>query len=118
MKVIDQLYHNIPTKVIDELTVEQCTSMSTKHPDYGKLASRVIISNHMKNTTDSFCDAMHKLWNFKDVHGTSSPLISESLINIVKEHSKYLDSIIDYERDYLIDYFGFKTLERAYLMKV
>lgn len=118
MKVIDQLYHGIPTTVIDELTAEQCASMSTKHPDYGVLASRVIVSNNMRNTTGSFCEAMRQLWSFRDVNGLSSPLVSRELRDIVEEHGTYLDSIIDYDRDYLIDYFGFKTLERAYLMKV
>ena len=118
MKVIDQLYHNIPTTVIDELTAEQCASMSTKHPDYGVLASRIIVSNHMRNTTDSFSEAMRQLWSFADVNGLTSPLVSRDIRRLVETHGEWLDSIIDYERDYLIDYFGFKTLERAYLMRV
>ena len=118
MKVIDQLYHNIPTTIIDELTAEQCASMSTKHPDYGVLASRVIVSNHAKSTTDSFHEAMRQLWSFVDVNGLPSSLVSNDLRDIVEENCNYLDSIIDYQRDYLIDYFGFKTLERAYLMKI
>ena len=73
MKVIDQLYHNIPTTVIDELTAEQCASLSSKHPDYGILASRIIVSNHMRNTSNSFSEAMRELWSFTDVNGLSSP---------------------------------------------
>lgn len=118
MKVIDQLYHNIPTTVIDELTAEQCASLSSKHPDYGILASRIIVSNHMRNTTGSFSEAMRQLWSFTDVNGLSSPLVSRDIRRIVETHGEWLDSIVDYDRDYLIDYFGFKTLERAYLMRV
>lgn len=118
MKVIDQLYHNIPTTVIDELTAEQCASLSSKHPDYGILASRIIVSNHMRNTSNSFSEAMRELWSFTDVNGLSSPLVSKDIRRIVETHGEWLDSIVDYDRDYLIDYFGFKTLERAYLIRV
>lgn len=118
MKVIDQLYHNIPTTVIDELTAEQCASLSSKHPDYGILGSRIIVSNHMRNTTDSFSEAMRQLWSFTDVNGLPSPLVSNDIRRIVELHGEWLDSIVDYDRDYLIDYFGFKTLERAYLIRV
>ena len=118
MKVIDQLYPDIPTSVIDELTAEQCASLSTKHPDYGVLASRVIISNNHKNTSKSLKEAVDSLWNFKDIHNKNSSLISQELYNVVSEHHEELEQMIDYNRDYLIDFFGFKTLERAYLMRV
>ena len=75
MKVIDQLYDSIPTTKIDELTAEQCASLSTLNPDYGILASRVIISNLQKNTDDSFSNAMKKLYHFKDNNGKSCPMI-------------------------------------------
>jgi len=118
MKVIDQLYPDIPTSVIDELTAEQCASLSTKHPDYGSLASRVIISNNHKNTSKSLKEAVAALWNFKDIHNNQSSLVSDELNNVVEENHEELEKMIDYKRDYLIDYFGFKTLERAYLMRV
>ena len=118
MKVIDQIYNNISTTKIDELSAEQCASMSTIHPDYNVLAGRIVVSNHHKNTTASFVDAMKQLYSFKDKHGNDSPLISKSLYDTVMEHGDELDNMIDYNNDYLIDYFGFKTLERAYLMKV
>lgn len=118
MKVIDQLYPDIPTSVIDELTAEQCASLSTKHPDYGSLASRVIISNNHKNTSKSLKEAVDALWNFKDIHNNQSSLVSDELNNVVQENHEELEKMIDYKRDYLIDYFGFKTLERAYLMRV
>ena len=118
MKVIDQLYDNIPTHIIDELTAEQCASMCTKHTDYSILASRIIVSNSHKNTVPSFYEAMKKLYNFNDVHGTHSPLIAENLWIISDNHREKIENMIDYERDYLFDYFGFKTLERAYLMRI
>ena len=118
MKVIDQLYNDIPTSIIDELTAEQCASLCTKHTDYGTLASRIIISNNHKNISSSFSTAMEKLYSFKDIHSNSSPLISKQLWDVVKNNRTIIDDMLDYKRDFLIDYFGFKTLERAYLMKV
>ena len=117
MKVIDQLYPNIPTMVIDELTAEQCASLSTKHLDYGVLASRIIVSNNHKNTPGDFYSAMHELYTFTDIHNKHVPLIAGDVWKIIEEHKTHLNEIIDYDRDYLIDYFGFKTLERAYLMR-
>jgi ribonucleotide reductase alpha subunit len=117
MKVIDQLYNGIETSKLDELTAEQCASLSTQHPDYGTLASRLVISNLHKKTFPSFVQVMNDLYNFKDVNDNHVPLINFDIINIINSNKEYFESIIDYERDYLIDYFGFKTLERAYLMK-
>jgi len=117
MKVIDQLYNGIETSKLDELTAEQCASLSTQHPDYGTLASRLVISNLHKKTSSSFVQVMNDLYNFKDVNDIHVPLINFDIINIINSNKEYFESIIDYERDYLIDYFGFKTLERAYLMK-
>ena len=118
MKVIEQLYSDIPTSIIDELTAEQCASLCTKHTDYSILASRIIISNNHKNTDNSFYHVMEKLYCFKDNHNNSSPLISHDFWNVVNNNKDVLNNMIDYNRDYLIDYFGFKTLERAYLMKI
>jgi len=119
MKVIDQLFNNISTTKIDELTSEQCASLSSSHPDYNILAGRVVVSNHHKNTKDSFYQVMKDLYNFKDVHGKSYPLIDSNLYKIICKFGKEkIDSVCDYNRDYLIDFFGFKTLERAYLMKI
>ena len=118
MEVIDQLYSGIPTSVIDELTAEQCASLCTKHPDYGTLASRVIVSNNHKNTVSSFIETMRKLHLFTDIHGVNIPLIHEDLWSVVEKHGDTINEMIDYDRDYDIDYFGFKTLERAYLMRV
>ena len=118
MKVIDQLYDKIETGKIDELAAQQCASFATQHPDYGILAARIIISNHQKNTDASFTTVMKKLYEFKDIHGNIKPLVSQTLWDFVEKYSNELDDMIIHERDYLIDYFGFKTLERAYLFKL
>ena len=118
MKVIDQLYDKIPTTKIDELTAEQCAVMSTQHPDYAVLAGRVVVSNHQKNTESSFFSVVEKLYWYNDIHGNHSPLLSHEMWLNVNHNIEELEQMIDYNRDYLIDYFGFKTLERAYLFKV
>ena len=118
MKVIDQLYDKIPTTKIDELTAEQCASLSTQHPDYGTLAGRIIISNHQKNTMPTFSKVMRKLYEFTDYHGNHSPLLSKETWATIEYNAEVLDKMIVDDRDYLIDYFGFKTLERAYLLKI
>jgi ribonucleoside-diphosphate reductase alpha chain len=118
MKVIDQLYDKISTAKIDELAAEQCASMSTNNPDYGTLAARIIISNHQKNTDQYFDMVVNRLSNFKNSKGEVKPLISKELFEYYANNQREIDDMIDYDRDYLIDYFGFKTLERAYLFKV
>lgn len=118
MKVIDQLYDGITTTQIDELTADQCASLASTHPDYNTLAGRILISNHQKNTSGSFSQVMTQLHQYKDTHGKSSPLISDNLMEIVAKYSQDLDQICNYSRDYLIDYFGFKTLDRSYLLKI
>ena len=109
MKVIDRLYDNIETKKIDEFTAEQCATMTSHHPDYGTLASYIIISNHQANTSPVFSRTMELL--------CQQDIISDEFYEIVEKHADKLDEMIDHERDFFIDYFGFKTLERAYLLK-
>ena len=118
MKVIDQLYDKIETTKIDELAGEQCASLSTQHPDYGILASRIVISNHQKSTDPSFYYVMRQLYYFKNTHGEHAPLISKSVWEFIEKNVNALNYMVDSSRDYLIDYFGFKTLERAYLFKI
>ena len=118
MKVIDQLYDKIDTAKIDELAAEQCASLSTNHPDYGTLAARIVVSNHQKNTDPYFNMVVNRLYNFKNVHGEVKPLISKELFEYYANNQSEIEEMFDYERDYLIDYFGFKTLERAYLFRV
>ena len=110
LKIIDQLYDKIETTKIDELTAEQCASQITKHPDFGYLASAIVISNLHKNTKSNFLSVMRQL--------QSNNIITKSIVTITDKHKEVINQIIDYKRDNLIDYFGFKTLERAYLMRV
>ena len=117
MKVIDQLYDTIPTTKIDELAAEQCAALSTNHHDYSTLAARIIVSNHQKNTDPLFSNVMSSLYNFIDFNGEKKPLISEKLWEFTNRYSQEINDMIEHNRDYLIDYFGFKTLERAYLFK-
>ena len=118
MKVIDQLYDKIETTKIDELAAEQCASLSTQHPDYSVLSSRIIVSNHQKNTEPLFSTVMKNLYEFKDIHGIHNPLISHKVWEFINIYKEQLDNMIAHSRDYLIDYFGFKTLERAYLFRI
>jgi ribonucleoside-diphosphate reductase alpha subunit len=117
MKVIDQLYDNIQTTKIDELTAEQCASMSSVHPDYTKLASAIVVSNLHKNTSACYYETIKKLYDYRDTNNNSFRLIHENIMNIVETNKAIINSFIDYERDYAFDFFGFKTLERAYLMR-
>tara|TARA_R110001599_G_scaffold328594_1_gene542158 strand:+ start:122 stop:3724 length:3603 start_codon:yes stop_codon:yes gene_type:complete len=118
IKVIDQLYDGIKTSHIDELSAQQCASLVTNHHDYSILASRILISNHHKNTIPSFSNVMKQLYDFKDIHGNQHSMISEELYKISKTYEKEIENMIDYDRDYYFNFFGFKTLERAYLMKI
>jgi len=118
MKVIDQLYDKIETTKIDELAAEQCASLSTQHTDYSTLAARIIISNHQKNTDAIFSVVMQNLYEFKDFHGNNKPLIAHNVWEFINKNKKQIDNMIVHDRDYLIDFFGFKTLERAYLFRI
>ena len=118
MKVIDQLHDKIETTKIDELTAEQCVMLSTSHPDYGSLASYVSISNYNKNAGKQFKNVINRLYQFKDHQGRHHPLVNEEIWGIVNKNEETINAMFDHERDFLIDYFGFKTLERAYLFKI
>jgi ribonucleoside-diphosphate reductase alpha chain len=112
IKVIEQLFDNIKSTKIDELVAEQCTSMSAINPDYGDIASRIIISNHQKNTQHTFSTVTNILYN-----NNINPVIMQEYWEFVNKYAVEIEEMIDYSRDYLIDYFGFKTLEKAYLLK-
>ncbi len=118
MKVIDQLYDGISTSQIDELTSEQCASLASTHPDYNILAGRIVVSNLQKNTHSEFVKVVNDLYHFRDGHDKQCPIVSENLYKVVHDHSQRFEEMINYDRDYLIDYFGFKTLERAYLLRI
>ena len=117
-KVCARIYDGVSTGELDELAAEQCTQKSVDHIEYSKLASRIIISNNHKTTSPSFSETVYILYNNKDVHGKPYPLISKKIYEFIMENKVKFNDCIDYSRDYNFDYFGFKTLEKAYLMKI
>ena len=116
--VISQLYSGIETSKLDELAAQICASQITKHPEFGILASRLIISNNHKLTSPSLSETSYILYNNKDKFGNENPLISKKVYEIILDNREKLNSAIDYERDFYFDYFGFKTLEKAYLINI
>jgi ribonucleoside-diphosphate reductase alpha chain len=117
-KVVQGLYDGVSSVELDHLAMETAYSMSVKHPEYDKLASRLAISALHKTTDSTFSGTIEKLYNVKDTNGNDKSLISKAVAKFIKKNAAVLDSAIDYNRDYLFDYFGFKTLERSYLMKI
>jgi len=117
-RVISSIYDGVETWQLDQEASQSCVSKITEHPDYGLLASRISVSNNHKITSPSFSEVTQMLWNNKDVNGVHTPLINKRYYDFVMDNKEKINSVIDYERDYKFDYFGFKTLERAYLMKV
>jgi ribonucleotide reductase alpha subunit len=116
-KVVTQIYDGVKTTELDELAAQVCIALETTHLDYGKLASRIIISNNHKNTSPSFSETIYILYHNKDSNGVHCPLIADDVYQIIMNNKSKLNDVLDYQRDYLFDYFGFKTLEKAYLMK-
>ncbi len=96
-KIIDRLYDEIPTTKIDELTAQQCASLITTHGDYGELASRILTSNHHKNTPATFYEAMSMLYNFTDINNEPHPLISQELWNIIEKNKHDIENMINYD---------------------
>ncbi len=118
-KVIQGIYDGVTTAELDNLAAETAASMATIHPDYARLAERIAVSNLHKSTNKSFSLTMKDLYEYIDPKtGQKAGLISEEIFNIIWEHKNKLDSTIIYDRDYHFDYFGFKTLERSYLLKI
>jgi len=113
-KVCSQIYNNVSTIELDELAAQICISMETTHLDYGILASRIIISNNHKCTSPSFSETIYILYHDKN---NGNHLIADDIYEIVMKNKDKLNAIINYEKDFLFDYFGFKTLEKAYLMR-
>ena len=117
-KVIQGLYDGVTTSELDNLAAETAASLTTKHPDYALLASRIAVSNLHKNTIKSFSKTMKKLYEYIDPKtGKSAALLSDDVWEIIRKNADILDSSIIYDRDFAYDYFGFKTLERSYLLK-
>lgn len=119
MKVIEGLYDGVSTSDLDNLAAETAATMTAIHPDYALLAARVAISNLHKNTNKSFSETMEALYNYIDpITKQKAGLISDVTIDVIRRHADQLDSAIIYDRDYGFDYFGFKTLERSYLLRM
>lgn len=118
-KVINGIYDGVTTIELDNLAAETAATMTTQHPDFAKLAARVAISNLHKVTSKSFSNTMKRLYTYIDPRtGENAPLISKEAYGVIKKNAALLDSTIIYDRDFSYDYFGFKTLERSYLMKI
>ncbi len=118
-KVINGIYDGVTTVELDNLAAETAASLTTAHPDYAKLAARIAISNLHKTTSKSFSNTMKRLYTYIDPKtGENASLISKEAYSVIKKNAALLDSSIIYDRDFSYDYFGFRTLERSYLMKL
>ena len=119
MRVIEGVYDGVTTTELDNLAAEVAATNAVSHPDYAHLASRIAVSNLHKSTKKSFADTMSDLYNYVDPKtGDPASLLAEDVYEIIQANAEYLDSQIIYDRDFSYDYFGFKTLERSYLMKL
>lgn len=119
MRVIEGLYDGVTTSELDNLAAETAASMTVAHPDYAQLAARIAISNLHKNTKKSFSETMSDMFHYVNPRtGKESPLLSEEVHEVIQKNAAFLDSHIIYNRDFNYDYFGFKTLERSYLLKI
>jgi len=119
MRVIEGLYDGVSTSELDNLAAETAASMTIAHPDYAQLAARVAISNLHSNTKKSFSETMKDMYHYVNPrNGQDAPLIADDVFKVIQENAAFLDSHIIYTRDFNYDYFGFKTLERSYLLKI
>ena len=119
MRVIEGLYDGVTTSELDNLAAEVAATMTVSHPDYAILAARVSVSNLHKNTKKSFSEVMTDLYQYVNPRtGKKAPLLSDEVYQVIKDNAEELDSAIIYNRDFNYDYFGFKTLERSYLLKL
>ncbi|KAE8728280.1 Ribonucleoside-diphosphate reductase large subunit [Hibiscus syriacus] len=118
-KVCAGVYKGVTTSQLDELAAETAAAMTANHPDYASLAARIVVSNLHKNTKKSFSETIKIMYNhFNERSGLKAPLIADDVYEIIMKNAARLDSEIIYDRDFDYDYFGFKTLERSYLLKV
>ena len=119
MRVIEGLYDGVTTSELDNLAAETAASMTISHPDYAQLAARIAVSNLHKNTKKSFSETMNDMFHYINPRtGTAAPLLADDVHEIIQKNAQALDSVIIYNRDFNYDYFGFKTLERSYLLKI
>lgn len=119
MRVIEGLYDGVTTSELDNLAAETAAAMTVTHPDYAQLAARIAVSNLHKNTKKSFSETMHDMYHYVNPRtGQESPLLSDEVYQVIMDNAEVLDSTIIYNRDFNYDYFGFKTLERSYLLRI
>jgi ribonucleoside-diphosphate reductase alpha chain len=119
MRVIEGLYDGVSTSELDNLAAETAASMTIAHPDYAQLAARVAISNLHSNTTKSFSETMNEMFYYVNPRtNQEAPLLSDEVHKVIMDNAEFLDSHVIYNRDFNYDYFGFKTLERSYLLKI
>ena len=119
MRVIEGLYDGVTTSELDNLAAEVSASMTVRHPDYAQLAARVAVSNLHKNTTKSFSETMRALYTYVNAKtGKAAPMVADDVMEVIEQHAERLDSAAIYDRDFNYDYFGFKTLERSYLLRI
>ena len=118
MKVIEGIYEGVTTFELDNLAAEVAASLTVKHPDYAQLAARIAVSNLHKKTKKSFSDTMSDLYEYTNpVTNQKAPMLADDVYQIIQDNKEVLDSTIIYDRDFSYDYFGFKTLERSYLLR-
>lgn len=118
-KVISGVYQGVTTIELDNLAAETAATMTVQHPDYAILAARIAVSNLHKQTKKVFSQVVEDLYNYVNPRNRKhSPMISEEVYNVVRDHAEELNSAIVYERDFTYNYFGFKTLERSYLLRI
>mgnify|MGYP005673269471 FL=1 len=119
MRVIEGVYDGVTTTELDNLAAEVAATNAVTHPDYASLASRIAVSNLHKATKKSFAETMEDLYTYVDpITGDDASLVAKDVIEIIRENAEFLDSQIIYDRDFNYDYFGFKTIERSYLLKI
>lgn len=116
-KVVSTIFDGVSSSELDE-EAARITIAMTENLEFGKMASRLVISNSHKNTTECFSEVMENLYNNIDINGKHAPILADDFIEIVRKNKDVLNETIDYKRDYLFDYFGYKTLEKSYLMKI
>ena len=118
MKVIEGIYEGVTTFELDNLAADVAASLTVKHPDYAQLAARIAVSNLHKKTKQSFSDTMSDLYKYTNpVTNQKAPMLADDVYQIIQDNKEVLDSTIIYDRDFSYDYFGFKTLERSYLLR-
>ena len=116
-KVVQEIFDGVKTTELDELSSQIAISMYSLHPDFKTLAGRIVVSNHHKNTLNTFSEKIELLYHY--VHnGQNKPLIADYMYNYVQEHKDIIDATIDYQKDYDYDFFGHKTLEKTYLNRI